>query len=90
MPVCLRCGEDNPDRFRFCGVCGSPLAAPPVARREERKVVSVLFCDLVGFTSRAERLDIEDVQGVLAPTMPGCGRSWSASAARWRSSSAMR
>src|SRR5262249_10263248 len=35
--------------------------------REERKVVTVLFCDLVGFTSRAEELDPEDVRAVLAP-----------------------
>jgi class 3 adenylate cyclase len=67
MPVCQRCGEDNPARFRFCGVCGTALAASTAARREERKRVSVLFCDLVGFTSRAERLDIEDVRGLLAP-----------------------
>ena len=67
MPVCQRCGEDNPARARFCLACAAPLAAPLVSRREERKVVSVLFCDLVGFTSRAERLDIEDVRGVLAP-----------------------
>jgi class 3 adenylate cyclase/tetratricopeptide (TPR) repeat protein len=37
------------------------------ARREERKVVSVVFVDLVGSTSRAERLDPEDVRAVLAP-----------------------
>ena len=67
MPVCQRCGEDNPARARFCLACAAPLAAQPAARREERKVVSVLFCDLVGFTTRAERLDIEDVRGVLAP-----------------------
>ena len=35
--------------------------------REERKVVTVLFTDLVGFTSRAEELDPEDVQAMLAP-----------------------
>ena len=67
MPVCQRCGEDNPERARFCLGCGAPLAAPVSARREERKRVSVLFCDLVGFTSRSERLDVEDVRGVLAP-----------------------
>jgi class 3 adenylate cyclase len=66
MPVCQGCGEDNPARARFCLACGVALApAPP--RGDERKVVSVLFCDLVGFTSRAERLDIEDVRGVLRP-----------------------
>ena len=66
MPVCGRCGEDNPARARFCLACAAPLAAP-ATRREERKRVSVLFCDLVGFTSRAEQLDVEDVRGLLAP-----------------------
>ena len=35
--------------------------------RRERKVVSVLFCDLVGFTSKAEKLDPEDVEAILRP-----------------------
>jgi class 3 adenylate cyclase len=67
MPVCQRCGEDNPERARFCLACATPLTAPTSRRREERKRVSVLFCDLVGFTSRSERLDVEDVRGLLAP-----------------------
>src|SRR4029453_8540447 len=66
MPVCQRCGEDNPGRARFCLGCGAPLAAPVSARRGERKRVSVLFCTLVGFTSRAEQLDIEAVRGLLS------------------------
>jgi len=65
MVVCQRCGQENPDGFRFCGNCGAPLAQAPV--REERKVVSVLFADLVGFTSRSERLDPEDVRAMLSP-----------------------
>ena len=43
--------------------CGSPLATAASERRE-RRVVSVLSADLVGFTSRSELIDIEDV-GVL-------------------------
>ena len=35
--------------------------------RRERKVVTVVFCDLVGFTQRAERLDPEDVEALLGP-----------------------
>jgi class 3 adenylate cyclase/tetratricopeptide (TPR) repeat protein len=66
MPVCERCGEVNPERARFCLACAAPLAAP-ASRRDERKRVSVLFCDLVGFTSRSEQLDVEDVRGLLAP-----------------------
>jgi class 3 adenylate cyclase len=66
VPVCAHCGEDNPGRAKFCLTCGSPLAVMS-PRGDERKVVSVLFCDLVGFTSRAERLDVEDVGGLLRP-----------------------
>jgi class 3 adenylate cyclase/tetratricopeptide (TPR) repeat protein len=39
----------------------------PAAVVEERKVVTVLFADLVGFTGRSERMDVEDVRGTLAP-----------------------
>jgi class 3 adenylate cyclase len=47
-------------------ICGTPLAdAAP--RHEERKVVTVLFADLVGFTSRSEQMDVEDVRGTLQP-----------------------
>jgi class 3 adenylate cyclase/tetratricopeptide (TPR) repeat protein len=64
--LCDRCGSENPDGFRFCGACGSPLTAPDGAGfAQERKVVSALFCDLVGFTSRAEVMDPEDVHGLL-------------------------
>ena len=66
MITCPNCGQENPDGFRLCGMCGAPLAAAP-AQREERKVVTVLFCDLVGFTQRAEQLDPEDVRAILAP-----------------------
>jgi class 3 adenylate cyclase/tetratricopeptide (TPR) repeat protein len=46
-------------------MCGEPLASAG-APREERKIVSVLFCDLVGSTARAERLDPEDVRTLLS------------------------
>ena len=65
MPNCPVCSTENPDVARFCLACGAALTADPP--REERKVVTVLFADLVGFTSRAERLDPEDVRAVLAP-----------------------
>jgi len=63
MPVCAACGQDNPEIARFCLACGAPLAEREV--RQERKVVTVLFADLVGFTSRAEALDPEDVGAML-------------------------
>src|ERR1051326_3090791 len=63
--VCPKCGQENPEGFSFCGRCGSALASEP--SREERKVVTVLFADLVGFTGRSERLDPEDVRATLSP-----------------------
>jgi class 3 adenylate cyclase/tetratricopeptide (TPR) repeat protein len=67
MPICPACGEDNPDRARFCLACATPLAELAPARGEERKIVSVLFADLVGFTARSEEADPEDVRAILRP-----------------------
>jgi class 3 adenylate cyclase/tetratricopeptide (TPR) repeat protein len=65
VKVCGRCGRENPEDSRFCGNCGASLEETPA--REERKVVTVLFADLVDFTSRAERMDPEDVRAMLSP-----------------------
>jgi class 3 adenylate cyclase/tetratricopeptide (TPR) repeat protein len=67
LPVCSACGQENPEGARFCNSCGAPLGAEHEAAREERKVVTVFFADLVGFTGRAEQLDPEDVRGMLSP-----------------------
>ena len=67
MLVCPECGRENPADARFCSACGTRLEPAPQEAREERKVVSVLFADLVGFTSQAERLDPEDVRATLSP-----------------------
>jgi class 3 adenylate cyclase/tetratricopeptide (TPR) repeat protein len=67
MASCSRCGQDNPQGFRFCGACGTPLAAARRPGDEERKVVTVLFCDLVGFTARSDQADPEDVGAMLRP-----------------------
>jgi len=64
---CPTCGSDNAASAKFCSECGAALAVEPSARREERKVVSVVFADLVGSTARAEQLDPEDVRAILAP-----------------------
>jgi class 3 adenylate cyclase/tetratricopeptide (TPR) repeat protein len=66
MQVCSACGEENPERARFCLNCGAALEEAPAAG-EERKVVSVLFVDLVGFTDRSDRADPEDVRATLKP-----------------------
>jgi class 3 adenylate cyclase/tetratricopeptide (TPR) repeat protein len=67
MPVCGECGQENPEGARFCNACAAPLAAEHARAREERKVVTVFFADLVGFTGRAEQLDPEDVRAMLSP-----------------------
>ncbi len=66
MRTCPTCGRDNPEDARFCSQCATPLEAGAAAR-EERKVVTCLFCDLVGFTARAETMDPEDVRRLLQP-----------------------
>ena len=66
MLICPSCGHENPAVARFCLACATPLREEAEAR-EERKVLTVLFADLVGFTGRAERLDPEDVRALLSP-----------------------
>jgi hypothetical protein len=65
MPGCTSCGADIPEGFAFCGRCGAPLPSAPEA--EERRVVTVLFCDLAGFTARSDHADPEDVWALLRP-----------------------
>src|SRR3954447_1599719 len=67
MAACSKCGEENPERARFCWSCGAALGEPHADAGEERKVVSVLFVDLVGFTAASERADPEDVRARLRP-----------------------
>ena len=66
MPICPNCGQENPAIARFCLACAVPLL-DVLPMREERKVVTVLFADLVGFTARAEQMDPEDVRAFVAP-----------------------
>jgi len=67
VSVCPSCGHRNQPGGKFCSECGTALAAARPLSYEERKVVTVLFADLVGFTSRAEQLDPEDVRALLSP-----------------------
>ncbi|MBA3737177.1 MAG: AAA family ATPase [Actinobacteria bacterium] len=75
---CRSCGASNPPGQRFCGECGTPLDAgaatasattgadPRDAPTTERRLVSVLFADLVGFTSLSESRDPEEVRELLS------------------------
>jgi class 3 adenylate cyclase len=66
MVTCPACGQENPEGFRLCGMCGAALVPTAAPAREERKVVTVVFTDLVGSTARAEDLDPEDVRATLS------------------------
>ncbi len=67
MPACGQCGENNPPEARLCWSCGTRLAAADRAGGEERRVVTVLFVDVVDFTGISTRLDPEDLRRVQAP-----------------------
>jgi class 3 adenylate cyclase len=67
MITCPGCGQENPEIARFCLACATPLDGKAVGPREERRIVSVVFVDLVGFTARSEQLDPEDVRAILNP-----------------------
>ncbi|HEX7148993.1 MAG TPA: AAA family ATPase, partial [Actinomycetota bacterium] len=64
MLTCANCGEQNPERARFCLNCGAPLASEQ--RRGARKVVTVVVCDVTGSTALGERLDPESLGRVMA------------------------
>ncbi|HEY6058563.1 MAG TPA: adenylate/guanylate cyclase domain-containing protein, partial [Candidatus Limnocylindrales bacterium] len=78
--LCQACGAANDPGDRFCGECATPLANGTVAASPspgdwpstqpapvaERRIVSVLFADLVGFTPFAEERDAEDVRATLS------------------------
>lgn len=61
---CPSCGAANPGYFRFCRVCGGALGGAP-AGDSERRVATVLFADMSGFTSMSERLDPEQVHEII-------------------------
>src|SRR6266545_4528539 len=65
MPVCASCGQGNPPRARFCMSCASPLALEHPVPHVARKTVTVVFCDVVGSTPLADRLDPESVRAVM-------------------------
>ena len=64
MRVCPSCGEENPDKAKFCHECATSLADELPGPGEVRKTVTVVFCDLIGSTSIGERLDPEALRRV--------------------------
>src|SRR5579864_7004362 len=65
MTICAACRHESREAFKFCPECGAAAAVPPPAR-EQRKVVTVLFCDVSGSTALGERLDPESLRHVMA------------------------
>ncbi|MFI5832828.1 ATP-binding protein [Micromonospora sp. NPDC051300] len=62
--ACPGCGHANDAGANFCTNCGQPLRDHAVAVQEDRRQVSVLFIDIVDFTTYAERADPEQARGL--------------------------
>ncbi len=79
--ACAQCGAALDGTEKFCGECGSalngaipaPVAAPDTSGAERRHV-SVLFADLVGFTTASENRDAEDTRELLSAYFDVCRR----------------
>jgi predicted amidophosphoribosyltransferase len=77
---CGACGRENPTGNRFCSDCGASLTDTALSERSstvtrpdsvvspgaERRQLTIMFCDLVGSTALASRLDPEDLREVIA------------------------
>src|SRR3989442_7879979 len=78
--ACASCGSPYQAGDLFCAECGNSLRedAAPAAVREapasERRLVSVLFADLVGFTPLSESRDAEEVRELLTRYFDTCRR----------------
>ncbi len=65
MTVCASCGHESAEAFKFCPECGAPAVAEALPR-EQRKTVTVLFCDISGSTALGESTDPETLRAQLA------------------------
>ncbi|MFQ5937712.1 MAG: adenylate/guanylate cyclase domain-containing protein, partial [Acidiferrobacterales bacterium] len=80
--TCSECGFANQSGADFCGGCGRALSATGVLPTDsaqkrdtpdaERRQLTVMFCDLVGSTALAERLDPEELRELLAQYQDTC------------------
>ncbi len=83
--ACAACGSANAPGVKFCGECGTslvtdrhkegpPPGVPADTPTAERRLVSVLFADLVGFTALSETRDAEEVRELLSRYFDTCRR----------------
>ena len=64
MTICVNCGHESAEAFKFCPECGAPVAVA-AAPREVRKVVTIVFCDLTGSTALGDRTDPETLRATM-------------------------
>ena len=83
---CPHCGADTPANKKFCGDCGAALVAKSphvVEKAAARKVVTIVFADLIGSTALHERLDAESARRLWTATTGRCRRRSRTTAAGW-------
>ncbi len=66
MPVCPNCGHANREVARFCEQCGAALTSGPAQAQPQRRIVTVVFCDLTGSTELGDAVDPEPYRELLA------------------------
>src|SRR5215210_195276 len=66
MGACHQCGVALPESARFCPACGTAVVA---GRGEERKVVTILFADLVDSTALGDGRDPEELRAAVRPQL---------------------
>jgi class 3 adenylate cyclase/tetratricopeptide (TPR) repeat protein len=71
MRACPNCGRENPDEFRVCPICATPLAEPGAPERQARKMVSMVFCDVAGSTAFGDGADPEVLRSLMARYFDG-------------------
>src|SRR5207237_3033116 len=72
---CPHCSFDNPPLGKFCGGCGVLLVDSTPRPEAERRQLTVMFCDLVGSTPLAEKLDPEDLRQVILAYQQVCAEA---------------
>jgi adenylate cyclase len=75
--ACPNCGAEVAEGFKFCGSCGHAMEEAPEAQPRgaglpsERRPVTILFADLVGFSTLAEHMDPEELRSLMTDTFAG-------------------